>query len=332
MTIDWHKAKLDEIIRRRESMPHALLISGPAGIGKYEFASMLAQALLCQSPVESGRACGQCRACQMIAAQTHPDLLNVGLEKNNDDKLAKEIKIDQIRSLCSGLVQTSQFGGYKVAIINPAERMNRNAANSLLKTLEEPVPMTILILVSSRLSRLPATIRSRCQQLKLQQPSTQQVKQWLHAQYPEADADALLAAANGSPKIAAHIAGEGLLQSRHALFNDFVDIGAQRKDPLAVAAQWQKQADEQWFQWLLSWTDDMIRLKLNTDAIVNKDLQKSLHVLTKRIDLNHLFDLRAKLQRALGLAVSSVNMQLLVESIFIAWANVAANRISTQLT
>ncbi|MFO7576330.1 MAG: DNA polymerase III subunit delta' [Pelovirga sp.] len=133
---------------------HAYLFAGPEGVGKRRIALAFAGGLLC----ETGTGCGTCGACVKVAAATHPDLLLVNAD-------GATIKIEQVRSLQQQLVLRSFSGTYKICIIDKAERLTPEAANALLKTLEEPQPGTLLILVSSQPERLLPTIRSRCQQL-----------------------------------------------------------------------------------------------------------------------------------------------------------------------
>ena len=160
--------------RLRGRLPHALLISGQEGIGKRVLAIQLAHSLLCEQPGADGQPCGQCAACGWLQAGTHPDLLWLLPEE-----AGKAIKVDQVRALTSELCMTSHAGRYKVAIIQPADAMNRNAANSLLKTLEEPTDNTLVVLLTALPGRLPATIRSRCQQLQVAVPDALSARQWL---------------------------------------------------------------------------------------------------------------------------------------------------------
>ena len=124
-----------------KKLPHALMFAGAKGIGKRHLAEALAQLLLCLSPIE-GTPCGKCRGCMLNKAQNHPDLIVISPEEG-----AKGIKVDQVRALIEDLGKTAQQGGYKVVVLEPAEAMNANAANALLKSLEEPAASTLLILV-----------------------------------------------------------------------------------------------------------------------------------------------------------------------------------------
>lgn len=306
-------------------MPHALLLSGPENTGKAEFAQTLAALLLCKNvPEGSVTACGQCHSCRLIAANTHPDLIQVGLEMIEDDKQAKEIKVDQIRGLCRRLAQTSQFGGYKIAVIQPADRMNRNAANSLLKTLEEPPQETLLLLVSGQPSLLPATIRSRCQLMKLPPPSKAMAVEWLHRQFPGLDAEALLAAAGGAPKLAVMLAGENFLKERQGQLDTLKLVASRRQSPLVVAAQWQKTVPVPLLlKWWLAWVCDLVALRMGEPGYVeNVDLQKDLQALSARIDLKSLFMFKDQLQQATRMISGSINVQLLLESLLLQWENI----------
>ena len=144
-------------------MPHALLIHEAPGAGGEWLAAFAAALVLC----ERGAAgpCGECRACRRVAAGAHPD---VSWLRPQED--SRQVRIEQVRELSAELALTSHGGGYKVGIITPADALNRFAANALLKTLEEPPARTLLILVASEPSRLPPTILSRCQRVRIRAP------------------------------------------------------------------------------------------------------------------------------------------------------------------
>ena len=146
---------------------HALLFGSPRGYGKRALADAFAAAALCPQRGADGRACGVCRSCLLVAAGSHPDLVRVTFELRDDGKTRTELTVDQLRALGHRLALSSQFGGLQIAVIDPADAMNASAANALLKTLEEPASATIIVLVADDPSRLPATIRSRCQRIDI---------------------------------------------------------------------------------------------------------------------------------------------------------------------
>ena len=171
----WQVAAWEQLHQQIQSdqLPHALLIAGMADTGKNRMALALARLLLCHTP-EAGHNCGNCHACQMSKAGSHGDFR--WLEPQGKSRV---IKVDQIREVVTFGTKTASLGQRKVIVFSPAENMNANAANALLKSLEEPARDTYLILVSHRLHGLPATIRSRCQQMRLPLPTQTQSIDWL---------------------------------------------------------------------------------------------------------------------------------------------------------
>ncbi len=170
MSYPWLAYAGERLARNAEGgrRAHALLVSGPRGLGKVDLALREAAALLCLSGERP--ACGRCRSCQLMAGGAHPDFRQVTFEVNDKGQLRSVIAVDQIRDLIASLQLTNSLSALKVAVIHPAEAMNRNAANALLKTLEEPAGDLVLMLVASDDARLPATVRSRCQVIGVRQP------------------------------------------------------------------------------------------------------------------------------------------------------------------
>jgi DNA polymerase-3 subunit delta' len=236
LTENWRRLTAQLGARR---LPHALLLAGPAGLGKRGFAQALAARALCRTASGDDLACGECRACAQIAAGTHPDLLTVSLELRDDGKLRTEITIDQIRALGARLSLTPQLDGLQLALIDPADALNDHAANALLKTLEEPSADTVIVLVSDQPSRLPATIRSRCVRVDARFPPRQQALAWLIGQGVATErAETALAFAAGNP-------GEALDYARgeRAQRVDEVAVGltallGARIAPAELAASW----------------------------------------------------------------------------------------------
>lgn len=158
-----------------DRVPPALLIRGVSGTGKTQLALDFAQRLLCRSPL-GAKACGSCASCHLFAAKTHPDFLHLAPEDPR-----KAIKVDSVRQMIQALALTPQYGGYRVVLIDQAEGLNANAANALLKTLEEPPLGTLLILVTDQPGRLPQTVRSRMRLLNVALPERRLSLAWLSA-------------------------------------------------------------------------------------------------------------------------------------------------------
>jgi DNA polymerase-3 subunit delta' len=245
----WHRDAWDSLRARRErhAMPHALLLSGPGGLGKRDFLDRLVRALLCTQPVD-GEACGHCRSCILLAAGTHPDRVTLTLEPRDDGKLRKEIVIAQVRALSARLAMASQFGGWQVVAIDPADALNPNAANALLKTLEEPTPSSLIVLMADAPWRLPATIRSRCQRIEFRLPPRDEAVAWLRAA-GVADAEVALDAAGDNPGLARAWVADGALAQRDEVRADLAALAGGRADAGAVMRRWNDTALGQrlWF-------------------------------------------------------------------------------------
>lgn len=195
--LDWLKPAR-EIYRQRlgaDRLAHALLLHGPAGTGKALLAREMAAGLLCQRPSE-GAACGSCRSCELLGGGAHPDWFWL-----RPDEGKHQIRIGAVRNTIHSLQFTTTISERKVALIEPAEAMNRNAANALLKSLEEPPGDAVLILLSHDPTRLPVTIRSRCQSIAVPMPAREEAVQWLMAEVEigAREAGRALDAASGSP-------------------------------------------------------------------------------------------------------------------------------------
>ncbi|HVC49278.1 MAG TPA: DNA polymerase III subunit delta' [Burkholderiales bacterium] len=190
-----------ERVARPDLLPHALLIYGRQGIGKLDFARTLTGFLLC-SESEKTIPCGVCASCHYLSQGSHPDFIEVfPLEEEGNKKASKVIKVEQVRDLGERVGLTTHQGGRRVVLVYPAEALNVNAANSLLKTLEEPNSGTYLILVSHRPGMLPLTVLSRCARLEMPLPKEQEALDWLEANHVS-KAQSWLVQAGGGPLLA----------------------------------------------------------------------------------------------------------------------------------
>lgn len=333
----WHEPVWQQLLARisNGTLPHALLLSGGHGIGKREFAVQLAQLLLCESfhaksVDEHALPCGHCQACALNKAGTHPDFKLV--EPESEGKI---ISIDQIRGLSEFVGLKSHYGLGQVAIIHPAEKMNKFAANSLLKTLEEPTASSLIILVTSQPSALLPTIRSRCQQIPFQQPSPDTTIQWLKsntATSDDAHVRSMLQLAGGGPLEAMHYLKNNTHALVEELLSSFLNLTQGRADPVSVAKVWAETDVASLIKWLIMWTSHIIRLKygvLPPDS--NSVGESSLKKLAAAVDLVALFRFLDKLMETKRLVDTQANVQLLLEDVLIVWQQLVSQKRSHKL-
>lgn len=245
--------------RQAHRLPHALLFKGPAECGKNHFAQRFAEAILCtanqpEAGADAGAACGKCHSCKLLAAGNHPDL--VLLEPEADKKT---IQVDAVREFILDATLTPQISSSRVCLITPADAMTGQAANSLLKTLEEPAPNNHMILVAEHGWSLPATIRSRCQIVSFPLPSQQQGLQWLQQLHPQQQWEELLGSASGAPLRALEFLQSDMVQRRQQLFASFAALLSGRQLPLAAVALWNEEQSGLLLDWLYAWTLDLLR-------------------------------------------------------------------------
>lgn len=212
-------------------LTHALLIHEARGAGGDVLASWAAQLILCTDL--NHPPCGVCASCRRAASTQHPDLIR--LQPIED---SRQIRIEQVRDLTAEFALTSHQGGYKVAIVSPADALNRAAANALLKTLEEPTARTLLILVATQPSRLPATVLSRCQRIHVRAPARSEAVAWLQSIRGPAEWGAALDALGDAPLFAAQADPNMLVEFARETRRVLEEMGGGRADPVATAERW----------------------------------------------------------------------------------------------
>ncbi|MBZ0222520.1 MAG: DNA polymerase III subunit delta' [Dokdonella sp.] len=289
---------------------HALLFAAPAGLGKRALADAFAAAALCERADLRHGACGQCRACLLFAAGTHPDLIRVGLELRDDGKQRSEITIDQMRALSQRLALSSQFGGWQLAVIDPADRLNANAANALLKTLEEPATATVIVLLADDPARLPATIRSRCQRIDLPAPTPAAALAWLKVQGVEAaQAQEVLAASLGNPGLALNWIRDSNLALREACARDLAAFERGQRQAQELAEQWSQDrpAERLWFAAVIARDEARKRALAATPS------------LTARGEIPKLVAWFGHANRARGLLSTTLRIDLLLLDLLRTW-------------
>jgi DNA polymerase-3 subunit delta' len=302
--------------RIQNRVPQALLISGNKGLGKLRLANQFAFSLLCAKPQDNGLGCGHCDSCLLLNAETHPDFIQI-----RPDEPGKAITIGQIRNLVTRLSLKPQFESYRVVIVNPADLMNKAAANAFLKFLEEPTERTVLLLITDKPARLPATIVSRCQKLTVARPDKAVASSWLQQQAAQDAPELLLGLAQGSPILALEYANDGTLKLRNDCFKAWMDIAKQRRHPVIIAEDWHKLPESPLIFWVTSWVIDLIKCSYHTktDRLYNPDLKESLQELSRRLEQQGLYKLYDLLLARRQLLNTQINKHTMFEEILIKW-------------
>jgi len=334
--IELHREAWAQLDARRAQLPHSLLIAGHRGIGKFDLARRFAESLLCESPTPSGEACGVCVACGWLAQGNHPDFRLLqpdaladddgeAVEAGSKKKPSSQITIAQVRALDDFLHIGTHRHGARIILVNPAEAMNRSTANSLLKSLEEPMAGTLFILVSSEPSRLLPTIRSRCQALPVAQPARERCEAWLR-QAGIGEAAHWLALAGGSPLLAVELAGSGEGELLDALVGEM--SRGPTLDPLAAAAALDRvvKAEKRpaplirLIGWSQKWLFDLTLVSQGLAPRYFLAQDQSLQRLAKASDIASLLALSRKAIQYRLQCEQPLNSRLFLEEFFLSYA------------
>lgn len=306
-------------LNTEQKLGHAYLFEGQQGLGKLSLARHVAHYLLCQSPVNR-QPCNNCHACHLVASGTHPDIKMLLPEENK----SRYIKIEQIRDTLEFMANTSLIGGRKIIIISPAESLNVNAANALLKLLEEPAPGSLLILVSHQPNLLMATIRSRCLKLQLARPTLEVASAWLQSKNITGSADILLKLANGAPLRALELADEDAIHERsvlHTALGDLLSGDIILNEAVSKCANFSILDNIEGM--MLGITDILEFLQCKQQSKIH---DPELMLLINKLDgekdiqpLHHIYQALIKARQALA-GSTNPNPQLILESLFYQWS------------
>jgi len=336
----WNQTRYTRLMADLGRLPHALLLHGPAGIGKLDLALAIAQGLLCESPGPDQQACGVCDACNWFQQGNHPDfrLLQPPTDDEEDPpteaadaptakggkgpKRQAIIRVDRIREVTHFTQLTPHRGGWRIVVIEPVEAMNAEAANALLKTLEVPPPRVLLLLVSHRLGRLLPTVISRCHKLHVSLPDPADALTWLEAE-GVSPAKELLAEAGGAPLAAQVLADPERVAQRERFLDELGRHG--QLDACALAQEFKGSHALVW-GWLIRWVLDTLtqRLAGQSRYFVARSAQTA--TLAKRIDLAGLLHFQRELIAAGRSLRHPLHSQLLIESWLVRYVELAGDR------
>lgn len=239
---------------------HAILIKADAGLGVESLFDELAKRIMCMNP-QGDEPCGQCHACHLMQAHSHPDYHELRSIEG------KDIGVEQVREINEIVAQHAQQGGNKVVYVQDAERLTEAAANALLKTLEEPRPNTYFLLQADNSASLLATIYSRCQVWNLPLPSTPQAQDWLQAQSAAemGEISTALSMNLGRPLLALETLQQGLIEQRKDFLRQFW-LFYRRRSPLELLPHFDKDRTVQQVDWILAFLADSLKHKLEIQS------------------------------------------------------------------
>ncbi len=323
----WLALPWRRLLENKSHPAQALLISGPSGVGKGALARAWAQALLCETPLTDGDACGVCGACHWFSAGTHPDYRVLTLQekenKEGERKLATAIDVEQARETIDYVQLSTYRAGRRVVLIEPADTLNLAAANALLKVLEEPPLNTCFLLVSDQPRRLLPTIRSRCMRLEVGLPPHHEALLWLRDQQME-DAEEMLALAGGAPLLGVNWQESGEL----ALRSDVLQSLSQPRslDPVAQADAWKTLSPRVWHIFTYKWLCDVLAARLLCTARFNPDFSEALLKLGKHADLAGLLTLSRMHAEQGRYVMHPLNRQLQLEAWLIQYQHIFEER------
>ena len=336
--LPWQPASWAQVMQLRGRFPHAILLHGPEGIGKTHFGERLAQSLLCEQPLADGQPCGTCLACGWFGQYAHLDYRRVrpeALEESAAEDVeaeptksakpgkaaSKEIRVEQIRALADFMNVSTHRRGRRVVLLHPAEALNAVASNALLKTLEEPPPDTVFILVSHNIDRLLPTILSRCRKVPMTLPDAAQSLEWLKAQ-GVADAESWLAEQGGAPLAALAEAEGGSREAIDALLAHLV-----RPSPdgaLKTADLLQKSPPADVTAWLQRWLYDLFSVKFSGKIRYYPKFRREIEALALRADARQLLLGLKQMNDRRRIADHPLSAKLFIEDMLLDYSNVFA--------
>lgn len=312
--LPWHAVLWDGLRSaiREGRLAHALLLAGPEGVGKRELARVLAWSLLCEARNAEGFACGHCRGCALLGAGNHPNLIWLSRELNEKGTEKRDIAMEQVRETIERLAIATHYEQPRIVVVDPADALNANGVNALLKTVEEPPPNSYIVLIAERPMALAATLRSRCQRLRCALPDRAAAEGWLKAS-GNGSAIGLLDQAGGAPLRAVECLASGLAERRGAWRKNWLRLAQRQQSPLLAAAEVAKDDAREWVAALLGFLSELLRAPWDSSA------EPQIAELSQRISAAGLEAVRSEAVEALRRFQFNANPLLIVESLMILW-------------
>lgn len=330
--LPWQRQTWDRLFSAPTGLPHALLISGPEGIGKRQFARLVAQALLCEQLGRSSHPCGACLSCHWFEQETHPDFKLLQPDSHAADETdggdsdqesgrgrgkqgGKQISVAQVRGLAGFTDLSAHRCGRKVVMLHPAEDLNLSAANALLKTLEEPPRETFFLMVCHRAHRILPTVRSRCRLMPMRIPGPAESIPWLAEQGVK------------DPLLALSVAGFAPLRALEDMRADNLErrkiflrrLANGTLDPIGDAGNHDSTELPQVLGWLHQWTYDLVANRLSGRTRYNPDFAEPLRHISRQADIVQLGRYHRSLVAYQSRLGHPLNPRLVFEYLFLSY-------------
>ncbi|MGK0273611.1 MAG: DNA polymerase-3 subunit delta' [Cocleimonas sp.] len=324
----WQEKTWQHFIKAKaqNQLPHAILLSGEEGIGKYSLAQRMAKSLMCINSFSADKdACNECQSCRTYESGANPDFKKITLL---EDK--QQIGVDQIRALSEFLNYSRSYNTNRVVILNPVERMNVNAANSLLKSLEEPSAHTVIILVTAKMNQLLPTIKSRCQLFTVTSPNRVETINWLE-QYQDnnlKNQQGINQTLNIDPKLLLEISGtkplnaiklnQDDIDNRKHFFNDLIEVINRNTSLTEIAKKWEKHDVETLLNWQIQLVQNNIKSTI-TSSLVSDSSSSGYYSVTQHLSTEEHWLLYQNLIKQKQYIHTSVNSLMFMENMIMLW-------------
>ena len=303
--IPWFE--VDKEIFKKTSNHHAYIFEGPKKIGKNLFTLEIAKGFLCNSKPNI-EICNECQSCHLFNEFNHPDFYQIKILEEK-----KQISINQIREIQEPLYESSFLGFNKVFLINPLEKLTREAFDAFLKNLEEPPAHSIFLLVSNRYQSLPLTIKSRCIHISMHIPETDLIKTWLKKQTKNKEKiESALLFSKGKPLVAAEMINLDVNDTRIGFIKDISELIKTGNNLLQISEQWPKDNNAMLLklEWMSDLLMDCIRHKFLTgNQETFQDTNKISSYLSENIETDKFFFLLEKTNSFWSLFDSETNLR-----------------------
>ena len=298
----------DKDIFKKTSNHHAYIFEGPKGIGKNLFTLEVAKGFLCTAKPNI-EICNECKSCHLFDESNHPDFYPI---KTIEDK--KQISINQIREIQEPLYESSFMGSKKVFLINPLEKLTREAFDSFLKNLEEPPSNSVFLLVSHRYQTLPLTIKSRCIQISMLIPEKKQIEIWLENQTKHKEKiESAILFSKGKPLVAAEMINLEVNVTRKDFIKDISELIKTGNNLLQISEKWPKDNDSMLLklEWMSDLLMDCIRHKFLTEGQETfQDTDNISSYLSEKVETDTFFSLLEKTNSLWSLFNSETNLRV----------------------